>query len=418
MHISLLDHDTQMCPFTAYATLRDEAPVYFDSALGLYVITRYEDIWQIVRDPARFSMNYAAAPVLFKTQAARDHYTAHGHRRITPLSSDPPVHGLYRRIVDRGFTAGRVRKLEGHIRGMIDGLLADWDGRPVDFVQQLCVPLPMMVIIDRLGLPYSDMAQIKLWSEAWVEPFTATLTPDRELQVARLGVELQHYLPGKMADKRTALQAADPGEDLLFDLITAQLDDPQTGQPRPLNPEELLGLAEQMLVGGNETTTNALASAMKLMIEHDGIEAELRADPSRIATFVEEVLRLESPTQGLYRMTTQAVELHGVTIPAQAMVHIRFAAANRDERHFAGPDKLDLGRANAASHMAFSQAIHHCAGAPLARQEMLLAFQALLARYRNFRLVEGKPTEDWMPGLVIRGLRQLWIAADAAPFAR
>jgi cytochrome P450 len=176
----------------------------------------------------------------------------------------------------------------------------------------------------------------------------------------------------------------------------------------------MLGLAEQIMVGGNETTTNALAMGMKLLIETEGLEARLRGNDAAIKTFVEEVLRLESPTQGLYRIAMQDTEIAGYPIPKGAILHIRFAAANRDERQFPNPDVLDITRRNAGSHMAFSQAHHHCLGAPLARQEMQLAFKVLLDRFKNFYFPAGRNNFEYIPSFALRALKDLWIGYEVA----
>jgi cytochrome P450 len=152
--------------------------------------------------------------------------------------------------------------------------------------------------------------------------------------------------------------------------------------------------------------------AMKELIENPDVEARLHAEPAKIRTFVEECLRLQSPTAGMYRVTTQDVEMHGVTIPKGTIVHLRFAAGNRDERHFPNPDKLDLDRRNAASHLAFSQAIHHCLGAPLARLEINLAFEILLSRRQHFRFGRSEDAFAYVPGLALRQLKHLWIQSD------
>jgi cytochrome P450 len=401
--IDLMDERTLACPFDAYKTLRDEAPVYVMPGTGLHVVTRYEDIAEIIRRPEIFSMRYGNDSPLFKFAAARKIYEDKGWERMTPLSHDPPTHTLYRKLVDVGFTAGRVRKLESRIVELIERLIDGFAGQDeVEFVKAFCVPLPMTVITDRLGLPFADMPQLKIWSDAWVQPFSLKLTEAEEVKYATLGVELQHYLAEKLEERRR-----DPGDDLLSDIATARYND-----ERPLNMTEMLGLAEQILVGGNETTTNALAMGMRTLIDTPGLEDTLRGNEAAVKTFVEEVLRLESPTQGLYRIATQDTELAGVAIPRGAIVHLRFAAANRDERQFPNPDQCDVTRRNAGSHMAFSQAHHHCLGAPLARQEMLLAYKCLIERFRNFRFIPGKTRFEYIPNFALRALKELWIGYD------
>ncbi len=149
---------------------------------------------------------------------------------------------------------------------------------------------------------------------------------------------------------------------------------------RPLNDNELH--AEMMadtFVGGSETTTNAIAYGVKLLIENPDVWAQLKADPDKhLRTFIEEVLRLESPVEGLFRWASRDFELHGVTIPKGSMLNVRYAAANRDGEQFECPEKLDLSRDKPGRHLAFGSGIHHCLGAPLARRGNVLVVQSLV----------------------------------------
>jgi len=400
--VNLSNVGVQRDPFHAYELLRDEAPIYHMPETGMYMVTRYEDICQIVRDPERFSM---AVPMdfLFKTNAAKNYYREHGYPRRTPLSSDPPYHTEFRGLVEPFFTAGRIRQWEPQLRELIGDLADNLDtDEAVDFVRSFCFPLPMSVMTVLLGLPLEDHELLKHWTDVWVLPFSHALTPEKEMYVAEEGIKFQRYLLDWMDRKREK-----PADDLLTLLVKARRPDGS-----PLETQEMLGFAEQAVVGANETTQNGIAMAMKELIEHPGMEDRLRAEPGKIRTFVEECLRLQSPTAGMYRTTTQDVEMHGVTIPKGAIVHLRFAAGNRDERHFECPEKLDLDRLNAASHLAFSQAIHHCLGAPLARLELNLSFEILLSRRRNFRFGRESNAFDYVPGLALRQLKYLWIQSD------
>jgi len=161
-----------------------------------------------------------------------------------------------------------------------------------------------------------------------------------------------------------------------------------------------------VIVGGHETVTSALASSVMLLIQHPEVESVLRREPSRIRDFVEESLRLESPSQGFFRYAVEEAEVAGVSIPANSMVHVRFAAANRDPEQFPDPDRLDLDRPNLGSHMAFSQGEHHCIGAPLARLELQTALRVLLDRFEHLELVPDASLEH-LPGLALRTLAAL-----------
>jgi cytochrome P450 len=181
----------------------------------------------------------------------------------------------------------------------------------------------------------------------------------------------------------------------------------------PLTENELLSITEQLLVGGNETTNNVMASAMLLLLQHPDQMQLLMSDVDKyIKGFVEESLRYESPTQGLYRYTVQDTTLGETFIPRGSMVHIRFAAGNRDDRQFPVAEKFDITRSNAATHLAFSHGQHHCMGAPVSRMEMKVAFSLLLKRLKNIRLAEGKNDLKHLPGFTLRALEKLVIQFD------
>lgn len=400
--VDLMNPEIQACPFDAYQKLRDDAPAYKMPDLGMYVVSRYEDLKWILRNTSHISMKKGEP--LLRTAEARKVFEDKGLIRYYAMVEDPPVHSNYRGVVDKAFTAGRIRKMVPQIEAIVDELIDDFpDGEDFDFVPAFSVPLPTRVIAVIMGLPSEDLAQIKEWSDFWLEVHSFSASPEREMLVARKGVEFQEYLWDWLERKKQ-----DPAEDVLTDIAFGKV-----GGKTPLTKNEMISLAEHVLVGGNETTTNGLALAMRLMIEEPGTEARLKDDPSLIETFVEESLRLQSPTQGLERRVIQDMELHGQHVPEGSILHVRYAAANRDERFFDEPDKLDLNRKNAAAHMAFGQGIHHCLGAPLARQEMNSAFERLLARKKNFALCEGKNSFDFVETLALRIPKDLWIRCEA-----
>ncbi|HEU4429773.1 MAG TPA: cytochrome P450, partial [Myxococcota bacterium] len=270
------------------------------------------------------------------------------------------------------------------------------DARECELIARFAAPLPVHVIANRLGLPPEDVPRIKAWSDAWVEPLGFTLSRERELEVAQLGIELQRYLAAHFAERER-----EPREDILSDLVHGRLPDGSR-----LSPADRMGIAEHLLVGGHETATSAIASGVLLLARDAELQRTLRREPALLRGFVEETLRLESPSQGFFRYAVADGEVNGVAIPRGAMVHVRFAAANRDPEQFPNPDVLDLRRPNAGSHMAFSQGEHHCIGAPLARLELQLAFAALLERLDEIALAPGFVPE-YLPGLSLRTLRAL-----------
>jgi cytochrome P450 len=373
--------------------------VHFSQPMNAWIVTRYRDVQHVLSHPEIWANDLLrkAGLSMFQHAEARAILESNGWPRDTRLQSDPPIHRDYRSLVATAFTAGRVRALAPFVASLAGELADEMAKTPeCDFMTRFAAWLPIRVITRLLGLPIEDAPRIKSWSDAWVEPLSGVISLARELEVAKLGVELQQYLADWMAKKRS-----DPGEDVLSTLADARFAD---GSPLPM--AEKMGLAEHLIVGGHETVTSALASGLWLLIEHPEVERALRADRTLMRNFVEEVLRLESPSQGFFRYAERDGEVAFVAIPRGAMVHVRFAAANRDPEQFPEPDVLDLRRKNAGSHMAFSQGEHHCVGAPLARLELAMAFDVLLDRFERFELVPGTQLRH-LPGIALRTLATL-----------
>lgn len=396
---SLLDPAVQQSPYAYYAVLREQAPVYFMPEIGAWVVTRYRDVQHVLTHPEIWANDLLgkAGFSMFRHAEAAELLVREGFPRNTKLQTDPPEHRGFRQLVNASFTASRVRASEPFLRAIAARLAGELcASRECELIARFAAPLPIHVIADRMGLPAQDVPRIKAWSDAWVEPLGFTLTKERELAVAREGLALQRYLAAHMAERERA-----PREDILSDLVHGTL----PGGAR-LSPADRMGIAEHLLVGGHETATSAIASGVLLLARDPALQATLRREPALLRNFVEETLRLESPSQGFFRFAERDGEVAGVAIPRGAMVHVRFAAANRDPEIFPNPDALDLHRPNAGAHMAFSQGEHHCIGAPLARLELQLAFAALLERLDEIALAPGFAPEVLL-GLSLRTLRAL-----------
>jgi cytochrome P450 len=404
---SLLDPAVQQSPTAYYAILREHAPVYFMPEIGAWVVTRYRDVQHVLSHPEIWANDLLgkAGFSMFRHREAAALLEREGFPRNTKLQTDPPEHRGYRALANASFTASRVRASEPFLRA-ITARLADAlrDANECELIARFAAPLPIHVIANRMGLPAEDVPRIKAWSDAWVEPLGFTLSLERELEVARLGLELQRYLAAHFAERERA-----PRDDILSDLAHGALPDGSR-----LAPADRMGIAEHLLVGGHETATSAIASGVLLLARDASLQETLRRDPTLLRNFVEETLRLESPSQGFFRYAAADGEVAGVAIPRGAMVHVRFAAANRDPEAFPRPDVLDLHRPNAGAHMAFSQGEHHCIGAPLARLELQLAFAALLERFEDFALAPGF-APGYLPGLSLRSLRALRITYRHRP---
>ncbi len=391
--------------YETYRQLQEEAPVYKAPGLNMFVLTRYEDIAAVVRDPATFSNErerHGGEPLLLHPEA-RAIYAERGWPKSFPLSVDPPEHKRFRALVDPFFLVAALERARPMVEAIVDELIDGFEAqREIEFVSAFAEPLPMTVITRLMGLPSADMPQLKAWSTAWAAPFARGLSLEQEVWVAEEGVAFQTYLKAHIDERRRA-----PRDDLISHLVAARRDDGRT-----LSDGEIISMLDHLYIGGNETTTFALTSGVWLMLRQPEIYERLKAEPGRIKVFVEEVLRLESPTQGLYRTATRDTEIRGVAVPKGATIHMRFAAANRDAAVFKAPERLDLDRSNAIRHMAFSQGEHHCPGAGLSRLEQNIAFAALIRRLPNLRLTPDANSFEHLPGFVLRALKTLNVSFD------
>ena len=197
----------------------------------------------------------------------------------------------------------------------------------VEWISQYSSKVPARVITHMLGLPSGDLDQLRAWSAAWVLPFIRKLEPDEDIWVAEQVVEFYDYLKAAIDDKRV-----NPGDDIITSLVQAEF-----AGDRPLTDQEIITIVDHLFIGGNETTTFAMASGLWILLREPGLYDIVAGDRNLIPELVEEVLRIESPTQGLWRAVAEDAVIGGVEIPAGSTVHLRYASANRDERVFACP---------------------------------------------------------------------------------
>lgn len=398
----LFDPATQEDWFPTYRRLRHEAPVYQIPGTDIYVVTRYADVLHVLRHQDVFP---SGTGLTNRHAAAQAVYAKRGWDRLAPLSVNPPEHRKYRALVDHYFDAAGSEPYRDRIQRVVDDLIDGFvhDGA-TDYVASFALPLPVRMITEILGLPVDDIDRLKAWSAAWVLPFAGGLTEDQHTWVAEQVVEFQDYIQDRLDEKRV-----DPGDDVLSALAVARYDD-----ERPLTDPEVISIIDHLYIGGNETTTFALTSALWILLREPGLYERVRDDRSLVTPFVEEALRLESPTQGLYRRVARDIELAGVTLPEGATVHIRYAAANRDEEMFPEPDRVDLERPNMRRHMAFSLGEHHCPGEGLSRLEQRMALNTVLDRLPDLRLAAENDFTH-APGFVLRALERLQISWGSAP---
>lgn len=369
--------------YDVLARLRADDPVHACSP-GFWVVTRYEDIRDLSRDPTHFCSGRGA----LVNDPIRSSGTPMLARSI--LHMDPPEHAVFRKLLNRQFTPRALSGLEESIRKSASRLLDAADtGGVIDFVSELSAPFPLAVIAELLGIDEADREDFRRWSDAAIE------SPDRppEETMAALG-ELSAFIVEHIKGKRER-----PGPDLVSLLVGSEVD----GQP--LSKEELFMFLLTLLVAGNETTRTLLSGSAIVLAEHPDQRAWLASDPARLPGAVEECLRWVTPVHAFCRTATEDAVIAGTSVRAGDYLCMLYASANRDERVF-GPDAavFDVRRETVPVHLAFGFGEHVCLGASLARLEARVFYEELLARFPAYEV--AGPVERVL-STTVAGIRSL-----------
>jgi cytochrome P450 len=386
----------------AFADLvRPGEPPLHVPELDLWLVAGYQACSEVLDRPELFSsresLSYGHA---FRSQEIRELLRrGPGYPRVSTLVfADPPNHTRYRRLLESAFApVTRTSRMAPLIQRIVDELIDRFarHGR-CEFITEFAGPLPIAVIGEVLGVPRSQFERLRAWSDAFIDVQMSSLSEARLLECAEAILDFEHYMQSALLGRRQ-----EPRDDLLSAVVAAR-----DTAGNALSDQELISLLQQLLVGGNETTRNFLGNAVWHLAGDDELRDMLAADPRGIPRAVEDLLRLEPPLQGVFRIARQQTEVGGVSIPAGAKLMVMVGAANRDPQRFA--PGFDFEHASAASHLAFGRGIHGCIGAPLARVEIRIALTTLLSRLPDMRLEEGHRLER-APLIAIRGFRKLWL---------
>ena len=392
----------QANPHPWLARLRDAGPIHRhveqDGGVN-WILTRHVDCAAVLRDPSWSAAKFPESVLVGVAADPKAPFSVVARTALhMMLLKDGADHARLRTLVNKAFTPRVVAELRPRVQAIADELLDAAAGRgELDAIEDLGMPLPIIVIAELFGIPLERRADLKRWSDAIATFLDGTIRAGWLSHAATACLEMREYLDGVIADRR-----ARPRTDLLSRLIAA------TEVGDRLSDDELFSTVVLVLGAGHETTTNLIGNGLYTLLRHPGELAKLAARPELIGPAIEELLRFEPPVTVTSRRTAggAARDFLGERIEPGEEVSVMLAAANRDPAVWAHPDRLDLARGD-ARHLAFGFGAHFCLGAALARLEGQIAIGSAVSRFPHMKLVDESP--EWKPGIVLRGLQSLLI---------
>ena len=357
-------------PSSGHEYLLDQCPVHFFSSpeMRFYTLSRYDDVSTCLRDTTRFSSQYGQGPN-FSEPAG--------------MLCDPPQHTLYRKLIQPAFSPKAVEELRPKVISLTNELVDKilFGDSTFDLHDEIAFPLPVTIIAGMLGVPSSDLEKFKRWSDIQVEIMgSGDLDKYKEEQI-----EFQNYMLKHLRGRKLELaKEGREGKQDLLNLIASARNE----QDEAIPESDALSMLNQLLVGGNETTTSLITNLFWRLLEEPARWRSLLEDRSLVKSAIEESLRYDPPVLGLYRNSASDIEIHDETIPEGEKVYVYYAAANRDPRVFKKPNEFDICR-KARRHMSFGLGTHFCVGAPTARLEAEVVLEVMLERMPDLRMLNS-----------------------------
>jgi pimeloyl-[acyl-carrier protein] synthase len=390
VYFNIWDPEFRANPYPHYDPLLAGPPPIVDAGpMKFALVARYADVTAGLRDHEHLSSMQPAPP---PEQVYEGRFK--GARNM--LGSDPPQHSRLRRLVSRDFTPRRIRELEPRIREIAKDLLDKVEVKgQFDLMADIANVLPVTVIAEMLGVPPELNTKFKRWSDTIIggDNRMPGMPPPPEL--VRAIDELGDYFTDEIERRR-----AHPGPDLVSALVAAH------DEGEVMSAADLLSFITLLLLAGNETTTNLIGNGTLALGRNPDQFDALKRNPAMLPRAIEEMLRYDGPVQGTVRFAREAVSLGGTEIPAGALALMIVAAADRDPAQFKDPQKFDITR-DPNEHVAFGEGIHFCIGAPLARMEARITFEAMLERFPRLRLKDPAMKPVYKGSYFLRGLESL-----------
>lgn len=402
---TFMERAIQERPNRFYRTLRQNDPVHYDEQLGMYLVSRHQDLETVFRDPVTFSQERG-----YYKQMARGYFeelksilVRDGGGFFPDVANiDPPRHTRVRRLLQHAFTARRMKSLEPEFEALVDARIDSFIelGR-VDGLNDLAIPTAIGFSTQQLKVVDLEMATIRRWGAAYLSQFSLMQGREQMLGIARELCDLQRYLI-QLVRRRVEHRH----DDMLSDLIDARIEDERPG----LDFEELVATARAILINTHDSVSTAMSNIL-LKVATDPVIAERfyasAADERLMSRFVEELLRLEPPVRALSRITTKPITLGGVQLPEGAHLLVLFASGNDDEAVFRCPREFDMNRPNLVRSLTFGSGVHLCLGISLARMQLRVTATRVAKRMRSLCLAVPLEEIRYLPNVALLTVEQL-----------
>ncbi|WP_228059788.1 cytochrome P450, partial [Plectonema radiosum] len=385
-------------PYSFYELARNQEPIFYSSVLNGYVVTRYNDILAILKDPVKFSSKDNLQPIgeysLETVEVLR-----RGFPFVSDLvNSDGDRHKFLKEPLMKVFVPGRIKAMENSIYTIANRLVDNFihDGK-VDILEKFAFPMPLEVILNLYGVPLERMTDIKIWCNDMAELFSAPLTPERQVECARSFVALQYMVADLIEQRRKA-----PQDDLISNI-----------QDSDLTMPDMVMVLCGLIFAGHKTTSHLMGNALKVLLEKPKLWQTVCENPSIIPGVVEEALRYDAPVPAVNRTTTGTVEIGGMILPKDSKLFLIYGSANRDDIQYENAQEFDIERfqQTTSNHLAFGHGIHRCIGSKLALTEARIALEVLSSRLPNLRLQPNQQF-NYIPTLRSRGCTNLHLEWD------
>lgn len=387
-------------PFPFYQEVREKCPIFFSEELGYYVVSKYEDVKAIFGNWQGFSSENAQSPFKPIAPKAKALMDSAGLVGLSGLSGRiPPDHTRIRRVVSMAFNLARIKKLEPEIRKiairMIEELKAGKN--QAEMISELAYDLPALVIFKLLGVPDSDVAQVKSWAESRLLLTWGDLDEDAQMMHAENMIRYWNYCQKLVSDRKEKMQ-----DDLPGDLVSLQT------EGHEITDREIAAICYSQLFAGHETTTSLIGNGIRELLVHPESWEAIKQDKALIPKAVDEVLRYSPSILSWRRKCKIATEVGGVMIPEGSNILMVMGSGNRDEDMYENGESFDITRGNAGTHLSFGSGIHFCLGSPLAKLEFKVVLEELTDRIPSLHLTPNQ-TFTFAPNTSFRAPQALQV---------